>query len=228
MRARRAQVAPVAQAVFIAYGVVALVHLGANVAGAEGLSGPTQMALMPLLALALALAAPRPYTWLVGCTFVALGFSWLGDTLPRFLSGDPAFLGMVGMFLLAQIAYSTGFWPWRAESGLRRPPILFVYALYTVSLVALCWTGAGVLAPAIVVYGLALVTMAVLAVGVNPMVAVGAAIFVISDGLIAVKAFVPTVSIPQVGPLIMLTYSVAQLLIVLGVLQEARAGYLDD
>ena len=80
---------------------VVVVHLAAQLVGAGGLADPTQVLLMPLLAGVLWCETSAPRSRLVTLTLLALGLSWLGDSVPRLASGDAAFLLMVGFFLLA-------------------------------------------------------------------------------------------------------------------------------
>ncbi len=73
--------------------------------------------------------------------------------------------------------------------------------------------------------GACLGTMAVLSTGVNLPTAVGGALFLVSDGLIALGAFASGFALPLEAFWVMATYIGAQALIVAGVLREqARAG----
>jgi hypothetical protein len=72
--------------------------------------------------------------------------------------------------------------------------------------------------PAVVI-----VTMAVLATGLNRTVATGAALFVVSDALIALDAVAGLVRLPAHDFWVMLTYLAAQLLIAVGVASAIRA-----
>jgi uncharacterized membrane protein YhhN len=209
-----------------AYGALAAVHVALQLAERATAAGATQVALMPLLALAcVALTDTRDR--LVRLTLVALAFSWLGDTVPRLLDGDPAFLAMIGCFLLAQLVYVVAFRPYAAASLLaRRRGWLAAYLVPVAALLAACLPDAGVLAPAVVVYGACLLAMALLATGVHPLAWVGGAVFAVSDGLIALDAFGPWDAPDAAGSAaVMATYTVAQLLLVLGV--TARVGAAD-
>ncbi|MHA7133176.1 lysoplasmalogenase [Oerskovia turbata] len=160
-------------------------------------------------------------------TLVALGFSWLGDSAPDLSSGDASFLTMVGFFLVAQVAYLIVFWPYRGRSLLRRPLALVPYGLALGALIAVCAPYAGSLLVPVVVYGVCLVSMGVLSTGVDRVAGIGGAIFLVSDALIALGAFVPGFTVP--GPLssgfwVMLTYLAGQALLVVGILRrDARA-----
>ena len=203
-----------------AYVVVSIVQVVAQGAGPAWLAGLTQVLLMPVLALVLLAQTAPPRSRLVSLTLAAVGCSWLGDTAPRLLDGDPAFLAMVAFFLLAQIAYIRAFRPYVDDSVVRRRRgWLAAYALVVLTLVVVCLPGAGVLAPAVLVYGLCLGTMAVLATGVDRLAWVGGALFLVSDGLIAIDAF-SDLGLPAHDVSVMATYVVAQLLLLLGVIRR--------
>ncbi|MBD5787690.1 lysoplasmalogenase [Cellulosimicrobium terreum] len=200
-------------------GLLTVAHLGAQLAGLSVLADVTQCLLMPALAACLWLATrgrPRR-SLLVRLTLLALGFSWLGDTAPRLAGPDAAFLVMVGFFLCAQVTYTLAFWPYRADSVLRRPLALAPYVVVLVGLVVACAPGAGALLAPVLVYGACLVAMAVTATGVGRWAAVGGAVFLVSDALIALDAFAPWYDVPGQGFWVMLTYVVGQALLVLGV-----------
>ncbi len=205
----------------VAYGVVVVIHLVAQVAGPEWLRVGTQVAAMPLLALALLARTRAPRGHLVGWLLAGLGLSWLGDTAPK-LAGDSSFLVMVGFFLLAQVAYVVAFWPERARSVLRRgsrawPVPLVGYLVVLALLMVWCVPGAGALLVPVVLYGLVLVAMAVLSTGVHPLTAAGGALFLVSDGLIALEAFAGWYTLTGHGVAVMSTYLAAQGLLVAGV-----------
>ncbi|WP_306371310.1 lysoplasmalogenase [Nocardiopsis sp. CC223A] len=214
---------PLPRVLFALFALVAAAHLAVQVVGAEAWSRPSQVLLMPLLAAFVWAAAPRPRGRLVRLVLVALFFSWLGDTAPALASGDTAFLVMVGFFLVAQAVYIAAFAPWWARSPLGSNRTLLVpYGVVVAGLVALCAPGAGPLLVPVLVYGLLLGAMAVLSVGVHRWAAVGGALFLLSDGLIALRAFSPGFDLPLSGFWVMLTYSAAQALIVLGALARDR------
>lgn len=204
----------------LGFGLLALVHLTAQLVQPGGPTADlTQVLLMPLLALTVALRA-RLDRRLVQLTLAALFFSWLGDSVPRALAGDASFLAMVGCFLLAQVAYALAFWPHRADSVLGRPWLVAPYVLAGVGLVWWCADGAGPLLVPVIVYAAVLAVMAVLATGLGPRGAVGGALFLVSDGLIALRAFAD-VDLAGHHFWVMLTYVTAQVLLVDAVLQKS-------
>ena len=211
----------------VALAVVTAVHLVAQVVGGHAVADATQVLLMPLLAALLWVetSGTGPRSRLVTLVLLALGLSWLGDSVPRLTSGDAAFLVMVGFFLLAQVAFIAAFLPFRGRSVLhvhRRR--LLVYVAAVLALVLACVGGAADLLVPVLVYGACLGTMAVLSTGVNRLTAVGGALFLASDGLIALHAFGPGFDLTGQDFWVMATYVLAQALIVAGVLLEQPAA----
>ncbi len=79
------------------------------------------------------------------------------------------------------------------------------------------WPRLGALAPPVVLYMVAIIAMALLALRVRAwMVPLGAVAFVASDSLLALGKFLW--SAPWVGPAVWATYALAQLLITFGLL----------
>lgn len=217
MREGRGGIGGAASGVLLVLSLVVLVHLGAQLRGAEGLADATQVMLMPLLLIALLVEAAPPRGRLVGLFALGLMLSWLGDTLPRFLDGQARFLAMLGCFLLAQLVYAAALWPLRRDS-LRRVAVL-PYAVAGTVIVVLCAPAAGALLPALVLYAAAICTMAVLATTLGRRGVLGGALFVLSDALIALETF-GVLTLPVHAFWVMLTYVAAQNLLVLGVLDR--------
>ncbi|MDN5821663.1 MAG: lysoplasmalogenase [Brachybacterium sp.] len=201
--------------------VIGAVHLSAQLIGCAVVADITQVLLMPLLASALWAGTGPPRGRLVRLTFLGLGCSWLGDTIPRFLDGDPGFLGMLGSFWGAQLFYSIAFWPRRHRSLLVRPLAALPYLLVAVTVVALSAPGARVLLPAVMVYAAVLCVMALLATGMGTLGGIGGAVFVVSDSLIALDAF-GALSLPAHSVWVMATYLAAQVMLVLAVREQDR------
>lgn len=210
---------------WVLYGVIVAVHLGALAVGARQVSITTQILLMPALALVAVTIPPSRFrTW----TLVALGFSWLGDALPQFAAEQWMFPLMLASFLLAHVAWIAGFWPVRRESALwRKPATVVPYLVVGIAVLAWCIPGAGVLAPALVVYAVALLTTACLATAFGWPGWWGGALFIISDSLIAIQAFTG-VDFAGRQMMIMGSYAIAHGLLVLGVMRrvEGRAERL--
>ncbi|RYV50359.1 lysoplasmalogenase [Pengzhenrongella frigida] len=208
-----------AAGVAVAGVTVAVVHLVALLADADGLAMVTKALLMPTLAAFLVASTAGPRPRIVRLTLVALGFSWLGDTAPFAVPDDLAFLVMVGFFLVAQLAYIAAFAPAARTGPLgRRPALAVPYVAALVLLLVACVPGAGTLVVPAVVYGVCLVTMAALAAGVHPLAAVGGVVFLSSDAMIALGEFTTWFTPPAAGFWVMLTYIAGQVLLVTGVL----------
>lgn len=204
----------------LVYAVVSALHLGAQLFGAVMLAGLTQILVMPALAVALWTGTTAPRGRLVLLALGALGLSWVGDTAPRLLPDGLAFVGMLAAFLVAQLLYAAAFWPWRRRSVLARPVLVLPYVAAGVLICALCAAQAGPLLPAIILYAAAIVMMAALATGLGVRAGTGAAVFVVSDSLIALDAF-GVLTLPAQGFWVMGTYLLAQLLLVLSVRHRA-------
>lgn len=202
----------------IALVIIAVAHLIGQWLGDRGLADGTQVLLVPAVAGTVwsAAALPRraPATSAYGA---ALGFSWLGDWLPRF-AGDQHFVVLVACFLLAQICFILTF----SLSSRRAPSWWAVtgYAAVFAALFLACRAGAGDLLPLVALYGLLLVTTGACATTVSPLVAGGAALFVLSDSLIALGHFLPGFDLPHHQVAVMATYIAAQVLIAYGLLRH--------
>ncbi|MDO5499093.1 MAG: lysoplasmalogenase [Propionibacteriaceae bacterium] len=192
-----------------AFAVVVVVQLTALWWDNEPISVPAQSLLMPVLALPALLARPG---WLRAWTLIALFFSFLGDTLPRFVPENVLFLSMLGSFFVAHLAWIVGLWRVRPP----RPWLLIPYLAVGVSVVAWCWPGAGALAPALVAYAAAMLTTTLLALGLGWPGVVGGALFIVSDALIAARTFADF-TFPQSDVVVMATYAISHGLLVLGV-----------
>lgn len=193
--------------------VVSLVHLIALVTGADVVAAWSQALLMPALAVVL-LVLPRDdrgpaWPWALG----ALAASWVGDSLPELVPEDAQFLAMVGGFAVAQVLWIVAFT--RVDRG--RSPMAWTLLLVVVAVALLAVTvpEAGMLAPAVLVYGLLLLAVAWLASSHGWVGGLGGALFVLSDGLIALGAFRPElVDWAHRDLVVMSTYIAAQTLFV--------------
>lgn len=230
-----------------AFALVTLVHLAAQLAGpslvvvlapgvlvldTDTVAQVSQWFLMPLLALAVVAATPPPRPRLARLTALALLCSTAGDVLPGLVPPAWSFPVLVALFACAQVVYVVAFAPFRRASVLHRRALLLPYAVVYVAVVGTMavmlgrapGAGAGTVALVVVlvaVYGVLLLTMAVLATGVDRLAGAGAALFVLSDGLIGLThAGVPwAAALPPgaLGFVVMGTYAVGQALIAAGV-----------
>lgn len=158
-------------------------------------------------------------------TIAALVFSLLGDILLMFIAESPHFftVGLVA-FLLAHVMYILVFLKHRnkSKSMLGFLAILLVYAA---GLFYLLNTGLGDMLIPVIVYMIVILSMAVTAFlrqhTVNnlsyKLVFAGAIFFMISDSILALNKFYQPLPLSNIS--IMLTYALAQFLIVLGILK---------
>lgn len=199
---------------FTPYIVVSALQVVGTAAGSDALVQTTKPLLMPALAIALALLAtggrPRPPMLLL----VAIGLSWLGD-LALMIPGSLWFVVGLGLFLLAHATYLVLF---VRLAGIGRPRAwALVYPVWFVVFLAVLIPHLGSLIAPVVVYGLVLGAMAAYATRVTATVAVGAAIFVVSDTTLALSKFMPALAFPGHDTVTMLTYCLAQGIIAWGV-----------
>lgn len=160
--------------------------------------------------------------WLV----VALVFSAIGDFLLALPGLKIAFLGGLGAFLLAHLAYLRLFVPMASDL---RPQRLLGCGLVIGAAGALLgrfWPNLGEMALPVTVYIGALAAMAcaaLLAQLPTPLAALGALCFVASDAMIGMARFLSPFDTYQLG--IWWTYALAQVLLVAGVVSaRGEAG----
>jgi len=150
---------------------------------------------------------------------LALSLSAAGDA---FLAheGDPAFLGGLGSFLLAHIAYAVLFI--NAGPGLAAAPVPGVVAVVVFALVmgTLMVRNAGPLAVPVAVYVLAIAVMGLGGVTLGGLVLLGAVLFMASDAILGSEKFLiseKTSSLRRLtSPAVWVLYYAGQALITLG------------
>lgn len=206
-----------------AYLAVSLANVAGHLGDLDWLTAATKPLLMPLLAGWLVTTAPR--TRLTRLATLALGLSWLGD-LALMGDGETWFLLGMGGFALAQIAYVIAFLP-AARSGvlLERPSRLVPYALVWLAMMPFLASRVGGLFVPVAVYGLLLLAMAALALGVHRLTAIGAGLFVVSDAVLALTGLAE-LSLPASGAIVMASYTAAQGLIAAGCRARAASAVL--
>lgn len=210
---------------FTPYLVVTVVHLMAIAAGPPALVAATKPLLMPALLIALVLGLPQRRSPLLLWGGIALVFAWLGDVLLQ-NPGDVGFLIGMGAFGLAHLAYIALYLgPLRTGRIPAWGVVLGVVWWAGMVAVLAPWLG-GLLVP-VAVYGLVLGAAAVIALTTRPLVAIGAAVFLVSDTLLALDRFLPGFSVLELDLEIMLAYCLGQGLIIAGVVTAARraAGF---
>ena len=151
---------------------------------------------------------------------LALALSAAGDA---FLAheGDPAFLGGLGSFLLAHIAYAVLFVV--SGPGLAAAPVPGIVAVVVFALVmgTLMIRNAGALAAPVAAYLLAICVMGLGGVTLGGLVLLGAALFMASDAILGSEKFLMSGTSPLrrlTAPAVWVLYYAGQALITLGLL----------
>lgn len=212
--------------VFVAYGAVALVDLLALCLEAGTVHHVAKVLLLPLLAAgALLCAAPRPLV-------VALFFGWAGDVLLMF-GNDLLFLAGMGAFAAGHVGYLVLFLKYGTRYGkygtprarVRSTAVVLGTLALMVAVLALLWTGLpGALRIPVTLYCCLLTAMGLNSGRLGPVAALGGALFMVSDTLLA-TGLAGRPDVPALDFWVMLTYTAAQLLLVIGALRTlGRAG----
>ena len=214
---------------FTPYAVIAIVHVIACF-GQYPFEGWTKLLLMPALAGgALAAVALLPGLRVRPVPIGALGFllaallcSWLGDGalwfFPMFRSEIPMMLACFGV---AHVLYLLIMWRGRGIAVRRLPAWSLVYVIAYLVLIALLLPHTKTLSLAVMAYGVLLAATAAMATRCGPVIGWGAALFLLSDAILAFRLFVPGTSAWTSG-LVMLTYALGQGLIVFGIVSALR------
>lgn len=196
-----------------AYVIIGTSDIAAQLAGSAPEVSLADLTLMPILGAFVLLAAPPGRVRAL--VVVGLGFSWLGDCAGGWL------LAKIGLFLVAQVAYTVAFWRSRRR-GRRPSPVVIGCGLAVVALAFFLATRAGSLATPVAVYGTAIATMAILAPQVSRVVGVGGLLFVISDIVLGSYFFLSPGLIPMSLTVNSVLYYPAQLLIAGGMVVRLR------
>jgi len=190
----------------LAYALLAAADLVAVAARVPAL----ELASKPLLALALAWYLRRAGLSWRDPMLPGLVLACLGDT--ALLAGSPvAFLAGLVAFLGMQVCYLVAM----RRRGARPGRVAVIgYAVLWLGLGALLWPRLGPLGVPVLGYGAALVAMAATATGLSVRAGVGGAVFVASDLMIGTG--IAGLRLPLGGVAVMLTYILAQYLLVTG------------
>lgn len=177
------------------------------------------LALATLIGLAVTLGATD--TEAGGWLLCALAFGLLGDVM-LLADGLGRFRAGLAAFLVGHLAYVvafwhhgldwSGWWPWAAAG------LLVLAVVATRDVVPATWREGGpTLAGPVALYTLVIGSMLVTGFATQePLVALGAAIFVASDSILSVDRFVRP--LPRGHLMVMVTYHLGQALIVAGLL----------
>lgn len=204
--------------VFAPYVAVSVVYLVAQYLGTDAVTDFVKPLLMPVLLVGFLFAVPRVRSELALLATLALVLSWFGDVTLGSV-GEIWFLVGLGFFLLAHVAYVVLF-----LRKLRSKPLTWwglIYVVWWLGLVVVLWPHLGSLLVPVAVYGLVLGAMGAIGLSCNRWIALGGALFVVSDSLLGLNRFHPDFELPLVHVLIMLTYLAAQGLIAYGAIRTA-------
>ena len=191
--------------------------------GISSLEFITKPLLMPLLMLVFSFSTKGLSSSLKIGVFGALFFSWIGDVALLYDDVNP-YLFIVGLigFLIAHLHYVFVFIKSNKDNGpsfVLKKILIPLFVIYTLGFIYSLWPYLGELKIAVVVYATVLMFMGVFATlrkistGFY-FVLFGAILFVISDSVLAFNKFHTPFGSARI--LTMLTYGIAQLLIVLG------------
>ena len=148
---------------------------------------------------------------------LALLFSMGGDVLLEM----NLFVPGLSSFLFAQLLYGSLFLRYHSNwSADYQISLLLVGASLVMAVII--WSYAGDMRPPVIAY-LPVITFMGLSANISPIKSaiLGAAVFILSDSIIAIDRFV--MAVPASGRLIMISYYVAQFLLVGAVIQETRS-----
>ena len=209
--------------------VTTLVYILGGVVQNQTLQLITKPFLIPLLMCWVALGANASRNRSI--ILVALFFSFAGDVFLLFEYKNPwLFIPGLVCFLLTHILYIAYFLsiPGNKKSLLKIAPYLgLLVGAYGVALVYVLFPTLGNLKVPVLIYAIVIMSMLLASIhvysrvsqGAATLFVAGAAFFVLSDSLLAVNKFYNPIAFPF---LIILTYCIAQYLIVAGFLKHAN------
>lgn len=210
------------------FGAVLLTELAALYFQWNSLHEVTKLLLLPALLIFAALQSLEPPSRKLPL-LAALLFSWMGDALLLFdTNGGIYFILGLTAFLIAHLFYCFLFN--RIGKTFRprnwNPMLIVPILLYSGFLLYTLFPSLGDLKIPVTAYAVVLTAMFILAANALPLhtitgklLAISAALFVLSDSLLAINQFYTP--IPQASISIMLTYALAQLGLVYGVVAHS-------
>lgn len=202
---------------FVPYIVISLIHVAILAFGTADAAQPSKLLLMPALALAL-LWGVFGSTYRTGFVVLlaAVLLSWLGDGAGSFFPSAPTLPLMLAFFGLAHLYYMGAFWRHFILRPLSRWAL--VYVIWWIVLLLAIAPQAGGLAVAVAVYGVVLGGTAVLASRCHRLILIGGVFFLASDSILAFRLFAADLMPGWTSPLVMVTYTLGQGLIIAGAL----------
>lgn len=218
------------------YLFVLAVHLAGNLLPNETIENITKPFLMPILMFGFMAEVGKLMGTLKISLLAALFFSWAGDIFLMFQENDRMFF-LLGLsaFLLAHVCYIIFFHRIRVAENIRSNPWLMLPVLiYYIVLIS--WLGPylGDMRIPVRIYGIVISFMLMLAIHMlyiknktaGRYMMIGALLFILSDTANAIQLFYQ----PFIADsfIIMITYGLAQLLIVYGAINYIQPAGLDN
>ncbi|WP_404435499.1 lysoplasmalogenase [Microbacterium aerolatum] len=204
---------------FVPYIAMSIVHVVA-LAIESDIAAPTKLWLMPLLAAPVLVSLRLRPVLAIVLLLAAIVLSWLGDGAGAFFPAGPELPLMLLFFGLAHIAYIVLFA--RVLRVRRMPWWTLVYVAWWIAMIAVLGPHTGALLPAVAAYGIVLGGTAAFAARCHPLVVTGGVFFLLSDTILAFRLFLSEAMPAWTSPLVMLTYTLGQGLIVAGALIALR------
>lgn len=212
------------------YILVAIAHIMSIVINHDTLNMMTKYALMPVLFIYVLTDSSATLNMRMPL-LIAVFFSWVGDVFLMFTDRDPLYFMLgLGAFLCAHISYIVAFRKWRTAGISHRWQSVFALIImaYATGLCLVVYPGLGDMRIPVIVYAVVIAAMSITANSrykrtsaySYAFVLAGALIFVASDSMIAWSTFYRPFALS--GLLIMITYIIAQYLIITGIIQHAR------
>ncbi|QAV69038.1 lysoplasmalogenase [Salinibacterium sp. UTAS2018] len=205
---------------FIAYCVVATVHVVSLAAGWDDVASASKFSLMPALILGVVIARRRPFSRPDYLLLAALALSWLGDIFvadaesSSFLVGLAAFFGAHALYLVLFLT---------AVRSRRIPGLTALLIVWWVGLLVILRHDLGFFFIPLAVYGAVLAASTAAAFATQRLIAAGAVLFLASDTALAGALFSPSAVWWQSDVLIMSLYIAGQGAIAAGVVRARNA-----
>lgn len=198
---------------FVAFAIVAAVHLILNGADVTPWDGITKVMLAPLLA-AWVLSSHGPK--IIAAALVACAF---GDL---FLLWDGTFIIGMAAFAIGHICFIRFFISHGALQGIRTNPwVLLAYSAAALVMVVYTWSGLGELQIPVPFYAAVLVCTAATSLAYNKIAGLGGALFLFSDAIILLGQAGKWQPEPT-DIAIMASYILALLLLTVGILSQEK------
>lgn len=216
--------------------IIFLAVLAANIIGIqlpnEMLEIISKPLLIPVLAIYFFFQTKGMQSSFIKWILLALFFSWAGDVLLMFQASDSNFfLFGLSAFLLAHVFYIFFFYKIKDRENLKIDlKLLLIVIVYYAALILVLFTHLGDMKVPVMLYGVVISFMFLLAMHMlfiknkiaGRWMMLGALLFVLSDSLLAINKFYQPFELA--GMVVILTYGMAQLLIVYGATKYIRSG----